>query len=195
MTFQSAFQSAIIEGKGFNEVLSGIVKDIAAMILKITVINPLMEGLFGSKATGGTGASQGLVGAAVGAISNVLKGMMTKSANGNVFQGHIQPFANGGVLTGPTLFPMDGGTGLAGEAGAEAIMPLRRINGRLGVDATVKGGGNTVVNNVTVNVQGGSDPQKTGDIVAEKVMRAIAKQEISAATRIGGTLNPMTVGA
>lgn len=45
-------------------------------------------------------------------------------------------FANGGVVNAPTAFPMAGQTGLMGEAGAEAIMPLRRgPDGRLGVAA------------------------------------------------------------
>jgi tape measure domain-containing protein len=55
----------------------------------------------------------------------------------------IVPFAQGGVpglpgnsiVTGPTLF------GMAGEAGDEAIMPLTRIGGKLGVRAE-GGGGN-----------------------------------------------------
>jgi len=61
-------------------------------------------------------------------------------AKGGAFQGgkEVQAFASGGVVSSPTLFPMaNGGTGLMGEAGAEAIMPLRRgSNGRLGVEAT-----------------------------------------------------------
>lgn len=61
-------------------------------------------------------------------------------ANGGV-PGLVTPFANGGLTTGPTLF------GLAGEAGTEAIMPLTRIGGKLGVHAT-GGGGNTY--NITV---------------------------------------------
>lgn len=71
------------------------------------------------------------------------------SANGNVFSNgsHIQAYANGGVIGGPTYFPMSGGkTGLMGEAGPEAIMPLKRgANGRLGVEMT--GSGQVVVNN------------------------------------------------
>ena len=73
------------------------------------------------------------------------------SARGNVFKNGIYvPFALGGLpdlVTRPTLFPMaNGGTGLAGEAGTEAVMPLRRTSdGRLGVS----GGGSQV--NVTVN--------------------------------------------
>jgi hypothetical protein len=68
------------------------------------------------------------------------------NANGNVFNdGELMRFANGGtfsnsVVSSPTLFNFaDGGTtrtGLMGEAGPEAIMPLRRgPDGSLGVQA------------------------------------------------------------
>ncbi|MFD0979837.1 phage tail tape measure protein [Tropicimonas aquimaris] len=58
-------------------------------------------------------------------------------ANGASFtQGRVMPFARGGVVTAPTTFPMRGGTGLMGEAGPEAIMPLTRgADGKLGVKA------------------------------------------------------------
>ncbi len=46
----------------------------------------------------------------------------------------IKPFAKGGVLNTPAIFPIQGGIGLAGEAGPEAILPLSRgSDGRLGV--------------------------------------------------------------
>lgn len=58
-------------------------------------------------------------------------------ADGGAFQGgsQIQAYANGGVVGSPTYFPMAGGrTGLMGEAGPEAIMPLKRgKDGKLGV--------------------------------------------------------------
>lgn len=60
------------------------------------------------------------------------------SARGNVFErGALVPFARGGIVTRPTVFPMaSGGVGLMGEAGPEAVMPLRRMaSGRLGVSA------------------------------------------------------------
>jgi lambda family phage tail tape measure protein len=58
-------------------------------------------------------------------------------------------FANGGVVNAPTYFPMSGGAGLMGEAGAEAIMPLRRgADGRLGVAGGDGGGSVQVVFNV-----------------------------------------------
>lgn len=44
--------------------------------------------------------------------------------------------AFGGIVATPTFFHAGKGIGLMGEAGAEAIMPLTRINGKLGVRAT-----------------------------------------------------------
>ena len=45
--------------------------------------------------------------------------------------GAIKPFAAGGVIGTPTYFPLtQGGVGLAGEAGPEAILPLARGAGR-----------------------------------------------------------------
>lgn len=61
-------------------------------------------------------------------------------AKGAAFEaGNVIPFAKGGaVVNAPTLFPMAGGkTGIMGEAGAEAIMPLKRLpDGKLGVSAS-----------------------------------------------------------
>lgn len=46
---------------------------------------------------------------------------------------------------------MAGGMGLMGEAGPEAVMPLRRgAGGRLGVEARGAGAGVTIVQNLTV---------------------------------------------
>ena len=69
------------------------------------------------------------------------------SAKGNAFgSGGVKMFANGGVVDSPTLFNYSGGTGMMGEAGPEAIMPLKRNSqGKLGVQ--VSGGGQSVVVN------------------------------------------------
>lgn len=79
-------------------------------------------------------------------------------AKGGAFsQGQpITAFADGGVLTRPTFFGMGGGRmGVAGEAGYEGVLPLRRgPNGRLGVEA-YGGGGVTVVNNVAAGMTRG----------------------------------------
>lgn len=82
-----------------------------------------------------------LLSMAVGMFADggVIPGGVQPFANGGVpgLKNQITPFANGGLTTGPTLF------GLAGEAGTEAIMPLTRIGGKLGVHATGGGGGNS----------------------------------------------------
>ena len=81
-------------------------------------------------------------------------------ADGGTFSGgsQIQAYANGGVVGGPTTFPMAGGkTGLMGEAGPEAIMPLKRgANGKLGVQME-GGGGDTIVVNQSFNFQANGD--------------------------------------
>lgn len=58
------------------------------------------------------------------------------SANGNAFNGagQVQYFANGGIVSSPTAFKHSGGLGVAGEAGPEGILPLKRnAQGKLGV--------------------------------------------------------------
>ena len=89
--------------------------------------------------------SQQALTAALKPIGNLFGGLLGSIASPG---GGITPFAKGGVVNSPLLFPLSGGTGLAGEAGAEAILPLARDkSGRLGVRA---GAGGVV--NVTVNV-------------------------------------------
>ena len=64
------------------------------------------------------------------------------------------PFAKGGVIASPTAFPLGQGTGLAGEAGAEAIMPLTRgADGRLGVAASGSSGVNVTFNVTATDVE------------------------------------------
>ena len=112
-------------------------------------------------------------------------------ADGGVFQGgsQVKAFANGGVVGSPTLFPMSGGkTGLMGEAGPEAIMPLKRgPNGKLGVQ--VQGGtGDTINVNQTINVSTGV--QQTVRTEIKSLMPQIAesaKAAVANAKRRGGS--------
>jgi hypothetical protein len=100
-------------------------------------------------------------------------------ANGGVFSsGKIQPFARGGVVGKPTLFPMaNGGIGLMGEAGPEAIMPLQRIGGKLGVRSA---GGGVVVNvynhsssTATTSERSGPDGQRIIDVMVRNSVRGM----------------------
>lgn len=57
-------------------------------------------------------------------------------ADGAAFaSGRVTAFASGGVVNAATMFPMRSGMGLMGESGPEAIMPLTRVGGKLGVMA------------------------------------------------------------
>jgi hypothetical protein len=124
-------------------------------------------------------------------IGNFLSGLFT-SANGNVFQGgsHVSAYANGGVVGSPTYFPMSGGkTGLMGEAGPEAIMPLKRgSNGKLGVQVDGNSGGSVVVNQ-TFNFSANGD-ESVKKIIAQAApqIAQMTQQKIMDSRRRGGSM-------
>jgi lambda family phage tail tape measure protein len=73
-------------------------------------------------------------------------GMGTYAAKGMVVPDGISGYSNT-IVDSPTMFAFAKGAGIMGEAGPEAIMPLRRTpDGRLGVS----GEGTQVVNNITI---------------------------------------------
>ena len=92
--------------------------------------------------------------AALKPVTSHVGGLLAAGVEG--LTNSLLPFARGGIVSGPTAFPMRGGTGLMGEAGPEAIMPLARgPDGRLGVRSAGGGGPVTVVMNITTpDVQG-----------------------------------------
>lgn len=100
-------------------------------------------------------ASQVFASAVQGLSFNFMGGL----AKGGAFdQSGVIPFARGGVIDSPHLFKFAHGTGLMGEAGPEAIMPLKRgPDGKLGVVARGGGGGGDVI----VNIENHSGQQTT----------------------------------
>jgi lambda family phage tail tape measure protein len=126
------------------------------------ILGPLLGGMFG----GGSSVLSGGLALGMGGIGH--------NAVGNVFSaGNVIPFANGTVVNRPTLFPMaNGGTGLMGEAGEEAIMPLRRTaGGRLGVEmAGGSSGGGAVDVRVSVSVDKNGELQAFVENVSGKVV-------------------------
>jgi hypothetical protein len=147
----------------FADLANSIIQDIARIAIRQAIIAPLLKG--------------------VGGIFGIT------FADGGVFaQNGIQPFARGGIVDKPTLFPFAKGTGLMGEAGPEAIIPLRRgRDGRLGVEASGSAGGI----NVTVNVDATGTKAQGDDGRAGQFARAISeavKNEIVTQKRPGGLL-------
>lgn len=104
------------------------------------------KGIFsGGGGNSGSSSGSGSGGNWLGSlVSGVLGIFGIASAKGNVFASPgLHAYANS-VVSQPTFFPFASGIGLMGEAGPEAIMPLRRgADGRLGVSAP-GGGGNAV---------------------------------------------------
>jgi hypothetical protein len=177
MTFSSAFEDAILQGKRFSDILKAVEQDIARIILRTAVTGPAgeaiagavsggMRSIMGSFSFSSAGNSQGVP--VYSSASSV--GPFLPSANGNAFiGGHLIPFANGGIVSSPTMFPMARGMGLMGEAGPEAIMPLQRgADGKLGVRAGGGGQGGVVINQtITIDARG-ADPD-----VDQKIRAAI----------------------
>jgi lambda family phage tail tape measure protein len=127
-----AFDGLVLDGKSLSDALNGLAQSMINTAYS-AALKPITSQVGGILSDG---------------FSAMVAGM-TPYANGAPFsQGRVMPFAKGGVLSGPVSFPMRGGTGLMGEAGPEAIMPLTRgADGRLGVRA--QGGGTT---HVTMNI-------------------------------------------
>jgi hypothetical protein len=104
--------------------------------------------LFGSGSSGAGAVDDMMYMAKGGAFE---AGKPLAFATGGVFDGgNVVPFAKGDIFDRPTTFPMaDGRTGMLGEAGAEAIMPLTRgPDGKLGVRAEGNGGNVTIMQNL-----------------------------------------------
>ena len=112
-------------------------------------------------------------------------------ANGGVIQGgkQVQAYANGGVVGGPTYFPMAGGkTGLMGEAGPEAIMPLKRgKGGKLGVEASGDTGAVNIVQNFSFAANGDESVKRIIAEAAPKIAN-MTQQQIMDARRRGGQM-------
>lgn len=197
---ENAIYDLVTTGKtNFREFAADILRQTARMIIQQLVLRQVMlivKSAFGfadGGAFGGGGASLGFGGAsdplgAGGAFWN---------AKGNAFaSNNIIPYAKGGTFTNsvvskPTLFKFAAGgtmqTGVMGEAGPEAIMPLSRgPNGKLGVASS--GSGTT---NVTVNVDASGSKAQGDSGKSEQLGRAVSQavqDELLKQKRPGGLL-------
>lgn len=159
---EDAIVSLTTTGKfSFREFAVSIIQDLTRMVTRMLIIAPILQ-MIKNLLTPGLGSLEG-----VNALKTTIPGFVL-SANGNAFaKNGIQPFARGGVVNSPTVFPFANGVGLMGEAGPEAIIPLKRgRDGKLGV----AGGGGVSVGNINITVQ------NTGENLGPAAQKQIAGQ-------------------
>ena len=164
-SLRSAFDKAVFGGQRLGDVFRDLASNVAGKALD-SALKPVTNAVAGSF-TGILGTLTSGLGSAFG------------FKDGAAFSsGRVKAFAKGGVVTGPTAFPMRGATGLMGEAGPEAIMPLTRgPDGKLGVAARGGSGGAAVVVNIqTPDVQGF---QRSRGQVAAQLARAVRRGQSS----------------
>jgi tape measure domain-containing protein len=153
-TITGAFESAIRGGQSLSKTLRQVAIDLVNVVAKAAFLDPLSKSL--------AGGISGMLGGGGFDIAGMLTGATTSGWGATVI-----PYADGGVVNRPTMFAANGMTGLMGEAGPEAILPLRRgPDGKLGVGAAGGAGGTQVIN---INVAGDAT-----DATVEK-MRQLAQ--------------------
>ncbi|MCV6586319.1 MAG: phage tail tape measure protein [Marinibacterium sp.] len=153
-----AFEDIVFDGKGLSDALD-------------TLANSMANSAFNAAIRPVTNHFGGMIAEGVGSL---VSGVLPFAKGGSFSQGRVMPFADGGVVSSPTYFPMRGGTGLMGEAGPEAIMPLSRgADGKLGVRAG--GGGQPVQVVMNIQTPDAQSFQRSQGQIAAGLSRAIAR--------------------
>lgn len=167
---EDSLVSFVTTGKfEFRKFADSVIADLTRIIIRQAVLAPIVGAMFPT-----TSPSAGATSAGYNTSTSLGSGV--QAAHGKVFQnGDVTAFASGGVVSSPTFFPMRRGTGLMGEKGPEAIVPLKRTaSGDLGVRATPS---NVVVNvnnqyasevDAKVNESEGPDGMRILDILIER---------------------------
>ena len=186
----SAFEDAIVKGGKFSDMLNGLAEDIQRLLIRNT-LNKFLDiaiNAGGAALTGWLAAAAPTpasrrppTGAASRASAAMCRQLLRlrhviphqrppsgpasrrhRNALGNAFDhGNVIPFARGGVVSRPTIFPMARGMGLMGEAGPEAVVPLKRMpSGNLGVEGSAGGVTVNIINNTPSKV---TTEEKEGD--------------------------------
>jgi lambda family phage tail tape measure protein len=168
---------------GFREFATTIIGEIARINAKAAV-----SYLFGQGGGGGGLLEQ--IGAAIFGRSGGMSPFpdagsfalpLTVAAKGNVFSARALRDYSNRIVDRPTLFAFAKGAGLMGEAGAEAVMPLRRgRDGRLGVDAAAASVNVSIANlgppmEVVSQRRSGSDLQLVVQAAVQASRQAVAR--------------------
>ena len=189
-----ALTTPLQEGENAFERLGNVALNVIGQIAQAWLSNSL-NNMFSGSGGGSKSLGSGLlgtIGSTIGSIwggggsaaGGILGGALDKFfADGAPLRhGRVVPFAGGGVVGSPTMFPMAGNrTGLMGERGAEAIMPLKRTpSGQLGVQAQVQQPSINIYNQSGANIETVQRPDGETDIFIRKVNSALKNERTQA---------------
>ncbi len=153
-SLKRAFDGVVFDGSKLSNALTGLARSMVNAAYN-TAVRPVSQALGG-------------------ALANGLNSVLPFEKGGSFAQGRVMPFANGGIVSAPTTFPMRGGTGLMGEAGPEAIMPLSRgPDGRLGVQTS--GGGRSVSVQINISTPDVEGFRRSRSQIAAEMSRALSR--------------------
>jgi phage-related minor tail protein len=149
-TLTRGLKSAVVSGNSLEDVLRSIGRQMAGNALSVG-LKPF-EKLLG------------------GAIGSIFGGLMPFAKGGTP---GISGGIGSGIVSSPTVFGMGSQLGVMGEAGAEAILPLRRdASGRLGVGG---GGGGAVTVNVSIATPDAGSFRKSEGQIAAMLARTVSR--------------------
>ncbi len=152
-----AFDGVVMDGMKLSEALETVARSMIQTTYN-AAIKPVTDHVGGLLSSG---------------VTQLISGILPFGDGAAFSQGRVMPFARGGVVSGATSFPMRGGSGLMGEAGPEAILPLARgPDGSLGVRSGGAGAVNVVMNVTTPDVH--SFARSRGQIAAQ-MSRALGR--------------------
>lgn len=184
--FEEAFKTGKINADRFFNDLAGMVAKAGAEFAYEVGVRPFVTAASNWAKSGLQQLLPGLFG---GGEAPVELGGWTDSiapqALGGAFgPGGVIPFAMGGVVTRPTLFAFGNGgrLGVMGEAGEEAIMPLKRgADGKLGVAGA---GVSVIVNDYRTGGAPVGVEERTGPD-GRKLISVIVRDEVKRSMRNG----------
>ncbi|TRD19766.1 phage tail tape measure protein [Palleronia caenipelagi] len=150
---RQSFRAMTLEGKSLSDAVRGAAQSLSrsthSAALRGGIVDPLAQ-------------------KAAGALSQGAEGLIT-----SLLRGGARGFARGGVVSGAVPFAMQGGLGVMGEAGPEAILPLSRgADGRLGVRSAGGAPAQVVINISTPDVEGFRRSQSQ---IAAEMSRALTR--------------------
>lgn len=141
---ENALVSFVTTGKAkFRDFATSIISDMARIAMRMAISNGL-QSIFGAigGSIGGTTASASSAGGTGAMGMGTGWQSYTANAKGGVYSSPGLSAYSGQVVNRPTFFAFAKGAGVMGEAGPEAILPLKRgADGSLGVRAIGAQGG------------------------------------------------------